>query len=327
MKDKESKIYTVYKHTLSKEISGKDNDMVYVGITSWKPEKRWQNGRGYYKQSYFYNAIKKYGWDNFKHEILFEDLTKEEAEQKEIELIAEYQSNNRNFGYNIANGGNCVGTVSEETKQKISKANMGNQYGKGNVLSDEHKRKISKAMKGNQHTKGRKMPEHVMQILIQSRQNEVVRKKISIANIGKRHSEDTKRKLSESHKGLGAKRVVCVETMAIYNSIKEASEQLNLKGHHIGSCCNGDRQTCGGYHWCFEDDYNEEKVKELLIPKVNKHCMPVLCVETNKKYDSIQDAASAIGISKTGITEFLKGRQSYAGKLPDGTKLHWEYAS
>lgn len=325
MEDTELKIYTVYKHTLSKETSGKDNDMVYIGITSWKPEKRWQNGRGYYKQSHFYNAIKKYGWDNFKHEILFEDLTKEEAEQKEIKLIAEYQSNNRNFGYNIANGGNCAGTVSEETKQKISRANMGNQYGKGNVLSDEHKRKISEAMKGNQHTKGRKMPEHVMQMLIRSRQNEEVRKKISIANTGKRHSEETKRKLSESHKGLGAKRVVCVETCVIYSSIKEASEQLSLKGHHIGSCCNGDRKTCGGYHWCFEDDYNEEKVKELLLPKVNKHCVSVLCVETNKKYDSIQDAASDIGISKTGITEFLKGRQSYAGKLPDGTKLHWEY--
>lgn len=325
MKEKELRIYTVYKHTLPREISKKDNDMVYIGITSWMPEKRWQNGRGYYKQSRFYNAIKKYDWNNFKHEILFKGLTKEEAEQKEIELIAEYQSNNRKFGYNIANGGNCVGTVSEETKKKISQANMGNQYGKGNILSEEHKKRISEAMKGNQHTKGRKMPEHVKQILLQSRQNEEVRRKISVANTGKKHSEETKKKLSESHKGLGVKRVVCVETGVFYDSIKEASKQLNLKGHHIGTCCSGDRQTCGGFHWCFEEDYTENKIKELLTPKVNKHCIPVLCVETNKMYESIQDAASDIGISKTGITEFFKGRQSYAGKLPNGTKLHWEY--
>lgn len=327
MKDKESKIYTVYKHTLSKEISGKDNDMVYVGITSWKPEKRWQNGRGYYKQLYFYNAIKKYGWDNFKHEILFENLIKKEAEQKEIELIAEYQSNNRNYGYNIANGGNCVGTVSEETKQKISKANMGNQYGKGNVLSDEHKRKLSEAMKGNQYTKGRKMPEHVKKILSESHKTEEFRRKLSEANIGKKFSEETKRRLSESHKGFGAKKVVCIETGIMYDSIKDASKQLNLKGHHIGTCCSGDRQTCGGFHWCYEEDYNEEKVRELLAPKINKHCIPILCVETNKKYDSIKDAAADLDISKTGITEHLKGKQSYAGKLPDGTKLHWEYVS
>lgn len=325
MKDEKLNMYTVYKHTLPKEISGKDNDMIYIGITSWKPEKRWQNGRGYYKQSYFYNAIKKYEFNNFVHEILFTNLTKDEAEQKEIELIAEYQSNNREFGYNIANGGNCIGTVSEETKKKISKANMGNQYGKGRILSDEHKRKISETMKGNQYAKGRKMPEHIMRILIKSRQNEKVRRKISIANTGKKHSEETKRKLSESHKGLGNKRVVCIETGAIYNSIKEASIQLNLKGYHIGSCCSGNRQTCGGFHWCYEKDYNKEKIKELLTPKINKHCISILCVETNKKYNSIQNAAFDIGISPTGITEFFKGRQSYAGKLPDGTKLHWKY--
>lgn len=328
MKNKNLNTYTVYQHILPKEISGKDNDMIYIGITTQKPEKRWQNGRGYYKQSYFYNAIQKYRFDNFLHEILFEDLTKEEAERKEMELIAKYKSNNREYGYNIANGGNCIGTVSEETKKKISKANMGNQYGKGHILSEEHKRRISEVMKGNQHTKGLKMPEHVKQILIQSRQNEEVRRKISIANTGKKHSEETKRKLSETHKGLGAKRVVCVETGIVYESIKEASDSHNVKGRgHISACCKGDRDTCAGYHWCYEEDYNEERVKELLAPKINKHCISILCVETNKMYNSIQDAAIDIGISKTGITEYFKGRQKYAGKLSDGTKLHWEYVS
>lgn len=327
MKDKELSIYTVYKHTLPKEISGKNNDMVYIGITSWKPEKRWQNGRGYYKQSYFYNAIEKYGFNSFVHEILYSDLTKDEAEQKEIELIAKYQSNNREFGYNIANGGNCIGTVSEETKRKISKANMGNQYGKGHILSDEHKRKISEAMKGNQHTKGLKMPEHVKRILFESRQNEEVRKKISIANTGKKQTDEHKRKNSESHKGLGAKKVVCIETGIIYDSIKEAARAIGIKGTgHISACCRGDRETCGGYHWCYEEDYTKEKVKELLTPKINKHCKPVLCVETNKMYSSILEAALDIGISSTRIVDHLKGRQEYAGKLPDGTKLHWKYA-
>lgn len=320
--------YTVYRHTFPKEVSGKNNDMYYIGITSQNPpKKRWQNGNPYRGNSYFYNAIQKYGFDNFRHEILFNGLTKEEAEQKEIELIARYQSNDRSLGYNIANGGNCIGTMAQETKDKISKANMGNKYSLGHKHTEEEKRKMSERMKGNQYTKGKKMPEHVMQILIESRQNEEVKRKIALANTGKKHSEETKKKLSESHKGLGVRKVVCIETGIVYESVKEAGDMNNIKGHgHISACCNGNRQTCGGYHWCYEEDYNVEKVKELLTPKINKYCIPILCIETNKRYDSMQDASIDINISPARITEYFKGKANYAGKLPDGTKLHWKYA-
>ena len=53
----EKKIYTVYKHITP---SGK----VYIGITSIKPDKRWNRGKGYKDNIYFSNAINKYGWDN-----------------------------------------------------------------------------------------------------------------------------------------------------------------------------------------------------------------------------------------------------------------------
>lgn len=92
-----SRLYYVYKHTTP---CGK----VYIGITGRNPSIRWANGKGY-NRAYFKNAIEKYGWDNIKHEILFDSLTKEEAEQKEIELIAEYKSNQREYGYNISVGG------------------------------------------------------------------------------------------------------------------------------------------------------------------------------------------------------------------------------
>ena len=65
--------YSVYKHTCP---SGK----VYIGITMQKPEIRWNKGLGYKKQDYFYKAILKYGWDNIKHEVLYKDLSKAEAE-------------------------------------------------------------------------------------------------------------------------------------------------------------------------------------------------------------------------------------------------------
>lgn len=93
------RIYSVYKHT------NKVNGKVYIGITCNKPEVRWgKNGIGY-KRQLFWNAIQKYGWDNFAHEILFENLSESQAYQKEIELIALYDSTNREKGYNVALGG------------------------------------------------------------------------------------------------------------------------------------------------------------------------------------------------------------------------------
>ena len=73
--------YTVYKHTSP---SGK----VYIGITKRKPEYRWNKGKGYRKdQLLFYRAIKKYGWGNFTHEILYTGLSEKDAKNIEISLI------------------------------------------------------------------------------------------------------------------------------------------------------------------------------------------------------------------------------------------------
>lgn len=79
--------YCVYLHT-------SPTNKYYVGITKQNPLKRWANGRGYCKNKHFYNAILKYGWDNFKHEIIFSGITKEEAIQSEKQLIKALNSNN-----------------------------------------------------------------------------------------------------------------------------------------------------------------------------------------------------------------------------------------
>lgn len=101
--------YSVYKHTFP-------NNKVYIGTTCQDPEIRWNNGMGYVGQRHMIKAIIEYGWDNIKHEILLKDLTKEEAEQKEIELISYYKSNQKEHGYNMQNGGNLA-------KQTCTKAN------------------------------------------------------------------------------------------------------------------------------------------------------------------------------------------------------------
>ena len=91
--------YTVYKHTFP-------NGKVYIGITKREPKVRWgSSGHGYCRNIRMWNAIKKYGWNNIEHIILYENKTREEADELERKLIEEYKSNQKDFGYNIQRGG------------------------------------------------------------------------------------------------------------------------------------------------------------------------------------------------------------------------------
>ena len=138
--------FSVYKHT-------SPNGKIYIGITSKNPLKRWKNGNGYKGNRHFWRAIVKYGWNNFKHEILFSGLTKNEACEKEIELIAKYKSNNQKYGYNHTIGGEINRgfhfTLSEESKRMISTRmignnNAGNQSGKNNHFYGHHHSKTAR---------------------------------------------------------------------------------------------------------------------------------------------------------------------------------------
>jgi hypothetical protein len=162
--------YTVYMHI------NKTNNKKYVGITRVDPVKRWSNGNGYTKNNHFHKAIEKYGWDGFEHEILFEKLTKNDARKKEAELILEHQSFNRNYGYNLTYGGECGDATTEETREKMRKANTGKHH------SEETRQKIGKASAGRRHT-------------------EEARQKMSKVWSGVRRSKETRQKMSEARKG------------------------------------------------------------------------------------------------------------------------------
>ena len=90
--------YSVYVHT--NKINGKR----YVGVTMQVPERRWQKGYGYVGTP-FGDAIAEYGWNAFDHQVILGGLTKEQAFKKEIELIAAFESNNPDYGYNVSAGG------------------------------------------------------------------------------------------------------------------------------------------------------------------------------------------------------------------------------
>ena len=134
--------YKVYMHRFP-------NGKVYIGITSRKRAcERWNGGHGYKHQALMWNAIQKYGWKNIQHIILAEGLSKEEAERAEVEAIAKHQSTNTSFGYNVDNGGTSPGRMSEQTKEKLRRAQSGEGnsfYGKH--LSEEHKNRIRETRK------------------------------------------------------------------------------------------------------------------------------------------------------------------------------------
>ena len=222
-------MYTVYQH------KNKINGKIYIGITSRNPEERWGNNGCNYKSSpHFYAAIQKYGWDNFEHNILFINLTKEQACLKEQELIREFNSMNREFGYNSTSGGEFF-VMNEETKQKISQSMMGNQNNLGHICSEEKKKKISESQKGRQLTE-----EH--------------REKLSQA-AKQRHvpcSEEKKQKLSQNYPN--KRKVYCEELNIIFNSVQECARYINAPATNISKVCSGKGKTVKGFHLKYYND-------------------------------------------------------------------------
>lgn len=216
--------YTVYQHT------NKFNNKKYIGITKQLPQHRWgTHGCNYYNSPRFWSAIKKYGWDSFQHDILFTNLTKEEACTKEIELIKEFKTQDKDFGYNMLEGGQYC-SLTEEVRKKMSKAMIGNQNGKGKVCSEEKKKKISDAQKGRKLTEEHKA-------------------KLSIAKKGKKHkplTDEIKKKISESH---DKRQIYCQELDIVFESIQECARKLKLHATLICKCCKGKLKTTGGYHF------------------------------------------------------------------------------
>lgn len=350
---KNEKTYRVYKHTLSREISGKENDMVYIGITCKKNIKqRWLSGRGYDYNLHFSNAIKKYGWDNFLHDVLFEGLTKEEAEQKEIELIAHYDSTNPKKGYNHSLGGNSLGKHSEKTKQLISQKN------KGKIRDEEFKKKLSEAHLGKPKSESmrHKLSEYhsIPVVCIETKEvyksATIAGKELGIDNstisaccrgvakeaggfhwmLADEYTEEKANEVLEKTKNNNHRRVICVDTQKVYDTIRDAAKDVGVNDSEISACCRGINISAGQKRWLYLEDATEEKMQELLSIDISyKRPKPIYCVELDMIFKNAKEAERYTGVINSNIIAVCKGKKGYktAGKLPDGTKLHWEYAN
>lgn len=193
----------IYKHIAP-------NGKSYIGQTYNEPKLRWANGEGYKNSLYFYNAIKKYGWDNIKHKIL------EEIEFDDINILNNLEESyilKENTlwpnGYNLSTKGeNHI--ISKNTRDRLSKSHLGQiPWNKGKSQSEETKQKISDSLKGRKKPpRSKSYSEKMSKIHKGKIISEEHKKRISEANKGKAAwnkgipcSEEKKQKLRENHRG------------------------------------------------------------------------------------------------------------------------------
>lgn len=220
--------YIVYEHVFP-------NSKKYVGITCQKKNRRWRHGKGYSQNIRMSNAIKKYGWDNIEHNILYSNLTLEEAEEIERQLIKSQDLVNPEKGYNYSTGG-IHPRHTEETKKKIGEKSLGRKH------SEDFKKWISKINSGSNNYM-----------------------------YGRHHTEETKRKISDTKKAnhvespnkgkFGAanpnsKRIASIdihthEIICIYDSITDASKQINRSSSCLQAALHKHQKTCHGYEWIY----------------------------------------------------------------------------
>ena len=251
--------YIVYAHI-------SPNDKYYIGITQQNPNNRWKNGKGYVDNKYFTNAINKYGWDNFQHEIIASNLTKQEACNFEILLIKKLNTINKKHGYNCSAGGEsgntCAGKSEEEMKairQKMSD-NHADFSGENNPMHGTHRFGDNNPFYGKRHNDETKQ---------KMRANHADFRGENHPQWGRKLSEEARKKISESKTGINnpiSKSVICITTDMVFNTINEASKYYGTHSSNITVCCQGKNKSAGKHPatgekliWMYYEDYIKEK--------------------------------------------------------------------
>ena len=205
-----------YIYILKNKVNGK----IYIGQTTRPIQKRLQEHRTGKSSNCvsIYRAIKKYGWGNFEkdwYECPDEDLNfDEELLVREMETVAP-------DGYNLREGGGSCGKPSDETKQRMSEAQI------GKPKSEETKQKLSEALLGEKNP-----------------------------NFGKPKSDETKQKMSETQRGEKhhkSRRVYQYDLdgtfINSFGSSGEAGRHLKKSRSAISMCACGERKTAYGFKW------------------------------------------------------------------------------
>lgn len=249
MEDKINKenCYILYMHI------NKINMHFYIGITSLKPSQRFGKNGGNYKQcTYFWNAIQKYGWDNFEHVIIANNLTKEEACKYEVDLIEHMKIERPNCCYNILIGGDLGRkdiAITEEYRDKF-RSNK-NPVAKSVICVETNKVFDTIVEASKFYNIDRR---NIIRACKTGRTcGKLGEKRLHWAYFNKINNDFNliERKQHE-------RKVYCETTKMYFNSIQKASKYYNVEYDSIWWSCKYGSVTKYGFRWRYADDENNE---------------------------------------------------------------------
>lgn len=280
--------WIIYKHT------NKINGKIYIGQSkySWKNiNDRWQSGRGYHIKTRFGSAIKKYGWENFDHHLLEDNITSQNiANEREIYWIRYF--NSYYDGYNCTPGGN---NVSENFAYKVKIYCSNNKITYDSIISASQQLNTSYHKIVRQITTGHYYKTDDLYFCLESEKDDI---KIEFYT--------PKYDFSSLMKS-----VICVETREIYDSVTECSKAIGVKTQNISVNCCKNHRTAKGKHYAYLEDFDEnwlpaEEYNTNRRKKLSSLKKKIFCYQNNKIYLSATDAAEELGISVRAVCRCAK---------------------
>lgn len=293
---------------------------MYIGLSRNLKERWRSNGNKYKGSHYFYYAIQKYGWDNFEHTVLYDNLTEQEAKNLEIELIAKYQTQNSKYGYNLAEGGGVAGVRTnyphgEEcvNAKAIHQYTLDGQYirsfGCMTTAQEETGANITGirlSALGQGHSGGFLWSYELVDSLPPYKKNEKWRNSPIL-------------KLDKDY-----------NIVDRYDNLYAIPDKYDLK--RIRGCLSKTYSYFDNHFWCFENDY------DCFAEKMNKH-LETRYIQKNEKqvnqytpdgkliatYRNARIASEQSGIHKDSIHAYC-GKKAQAHHGLDVTGYIWRYA-
>lgn len=136
------------------------------------------------------------------------------------------------------------------------------------------------------------------------------------------HTEEVKEKMRKQKAKESGKKVICITTNMVFDSIGEAGRYYNVSSSTISSCCSSRgvstvRVDGEKLQWLYYDDY----LNGVKVPKVEDD--RVICVTTGEVFENAPKAARHYNMDSSHIYENCRKESKYAGTLEDDTKLQW----